>query len=245
MHISAFYVTILHAVKAAGKERIMLLIVHPALRRAKETADIFYYMGIPAVAKRPKEALSEISLCYRAVLLCHPSELPCPEEYVTRLKSFAGGVPIFSLSENDADAALAHLFACTFRADCYSSRVLMGIRAYQTENNMPILGSYTLAGLCLDCDAKSHTYCDIAMDFTKTETMILRYLIRVYPENADVHHILRYAMHPENLSEPASVRTHIWSINRKFEEKTGRRLIVSLPGEGYRILTPEVVTAPV
>ncbi len=221
----------------------MILIVHPALKHAKQAADIFYYMGIPSVARRPKEALSEISLCYRAVLLCHPSALPAPEDYVERLRRMGGGVPIFSLAEDAADHALSHLFALSLDADSYSSHILLKIRAYQEANALPLLGSYTLAGLCLDCDAKRPYYCDRPVDFTKTEAMILRYLIRAYPESADVHHILRYAMRPDNLSEPASIRTHIWSINRKFRMHTGRRLISSLPGEGYRIVTPEVEAA--
>lgn len=221
----------------------MILIVHTARKHAKETADVFYYMGIPAVASKPKEAFSEISLCYRAVLLCHPSALPCPEDYVARLQALGGGTPIFSLSEDAEDERLSHLFAHTFEKDCYSSKVLSGIRAYQAERGLPLLGSYTLAGLCLDCNAKHPTYCDKAMDFTKTEAMILRYLIRTYPDGTDVHHILRYAMRPGNLSEPAGIRTHIWSINKKFAEATGRRLISSLPGEGYRIVTPEVAAA--
>jgi DNA-binding response OmpR family regulator len=217
----------------------MILIIHSALKKAKEAADIFYYMGIPAVAKRPKEALSEISLIYRAVLLCHPSALPSPEEYVQSLRGYSGGVPIFALCEDTEDFALFDLFDSYFKADDYSSKIFAGMRTYQAEHGLPLLGSYTLAGLCLDCDAKRASFCDMAIHFTKTEAMILRYLIRTYPECADVHHILRYAMRPGNLSEPSNIRTHIYGINRKFYEIAGRRLISSLPGEGYRIATPE------
>ena len=221
----------------------MILIIHPSLKNAKQAADIFYYMGIPAVARRPKEALSEISLCYRAVLICHPAALPSPEDYMTRLRSLGGGIPIFSLSEDAFDVSLSSLFEASFDSDSYSSQIFMRIRAYQAEHLLPLLGSYSLAGLCLDCDAKYPTYCDKRIDFTKTEAMILRYLIRTYPESIDVHHILRYAMREGNLSEPSSIRTHIWSINRKFLAATGRRLISSLPGEGYRIVTPEAQAA--
>ena len=221
----------------------MILIIHQARKQAKDAADVFYYMGIPAVAKRPKEALSDIALLYRAVLLCHPSALPSPEDYMERLRSFGGGVPIFALCENAADFELSHLFDLTFTYDSYSSQIFKGIRAYQSENGLPLLGSYALAGLCLDCDQRQAYYCDNPIHFTKTEAMILRYLIRTYPESTDVHHVLRYAMRPGNLSEPASIRTHIYGINRKFAEATGRRLITSIPGEGYRILTPEVAAA--
>ena len=221
----------------------MILIIHQSLKKAKEAADIFYYMGSPAVAKRPKEALSEISLIYRAVLLCHPSALPSPEEYVSGLRGYSGGVPIFALCEDVDDFAISDIFDSYFKADDYSSKIFMEILAYQTEHSLPLLGNYTLAGLCLDCDAKQASFCDKAIHFTRTEAMILRYLIRTYPESVDVHHILRYAMRPGNLSEPSNIRTHIYGINRKFLEITGRRLISSLPGEGYRILTPEVEAA--
>ncbi len=223
----------------------MILIIHQSLKSAKEAADIFYYMGIPAVAKRPKEALSEISLNYRAVLLCCPSALPSPEAYVESLRSYSGGVPIFALCEDEEDFSVSHLFDSYFKADSYSSQIFMRIRAYQAEHGLPLLGSYTLAGLCLDCDAKQASYCDKPIHFTKTEAMILRYLIRSYPESTDVHHVLRYAMRPGNLSEPSSIRTHIYGINKKFTEATGRRLISSLPGEGYRIVTPEMEAAMV
>ncbi len=221
----------------------MILIIHPKLKNAKQTAEVFYYMGIPAVARRPKEALSEASLLYRAILIAAPSALPCPEDYVERLASLCGGTPIFALCESPADNALSPLFAMSFDCDAYSSRIFAEIRNMQQRLGLPLLGSYALAGLCLDCNARFAYYCDKPISFTKTESMILRYLIRTYPEPVSVHHILRYAMRPESLSEPASVRTHIWSINRKFSQETGRRLISALPGEGYRILTPEAAAA--
>ncbi len=217
----------------------MILVIHPKRKSAKQTAEIFYYMGIPAVARRPKEALSEISLQYRAVLICNPSALPCPEEYVDRLRALCGETRLFALAENLADAALSPLFSMTFNADDYSSHILSEIRRLQSQQGLPLLGSYALAGLCLSCDERYPSYCGVPIPFTKTETMILRYLIRTYPEPVSVHHILRYAMRPESLSEPASVRTHIWSINRKFSKKTGRRLITSQSCEGYCILTAE------
>jgi hypothetical protein len=221
----------------------MILIVHPSQKQAKEIADVFYYMGIPASARRPKEALSEASLCYRAILICKPSALPSPEDYAKRLRSVSGGVPLFALAEVGEDHALAPLFEEIFDESSSSARVLTRIRRLQSERALPLLGSYSLAGLSLDCDLACPHYCDAPIGFTKTETMILRYLVRTYPDGADVHHILRYAMRPTSLSEPSGIRTHIWGINRKFFERTGRRLIESIPGEGYRILTPEVEAA--
>lgn len=217
----------------------MILVIHPKLKSAKQTAEIFYYMGIPAVARRPKEALSEISPLYRAVLIANPSALPCPEEYIEKLRTLCAEAQIFSLCQDPEDAALSPLFKMAFDGDAYSSHVLSEIRRLQIAEGLSPLGSYALAGLSLHCNERTARYCDTPIDFTKTETMILRYLIRTYPEPISVHHILRYAMRPDSLSEPASIRTHIRNINRKFLEKTGRRLVSSLPSEGYCILTAE------
>lgn len=221
----------------------MILIVHPKLRQAKEAAEIFAYMGVLAVAAKPKEALSEISLYYRAVLVFNPSALPVAEDFVRRMKERGGGVPLFMVAENEADRKHAALFAHAFDFDDYSSRILLTIRKIQEALSLPPAGCYALAGLCLDCDKKTAYYCDRPIHFTKTEAMILRYLIRTYPNGADVHHVLRYALRPGNLCEPSVIRTHVWSINRKFLQLTGRRLVESLPGEGYRIVTPETEMA--
>ena len=223
----------------------MILIIHPILKQAKESADVFYYMGIPASARRPKEALSEVSLFYRAILICNPSSLPSPEEYVERMRAIGGGTPVFALAESATDYAFSSLFEATFDSTDSSARILLKIREIQADKSLPLLGAYSLAGLSLDCDLSRPHYCDRPMDFTKTEAMILRYLIRTYPESADVHHIMRYAMRPSSLSDPAGIRTHIYGINRKFLSKTGRRLIKSIPGEGYRIVTPETEMATV
>ncbi|MBP3605887.1 MAG: helix-turn-helix domain-containing protein [Clostridia bacterium] len=221
----------------------MILIVHPTQKEARQTAEVFYYMGIPASARRPKEALSALSLCFRAVLVCKPSALPCPEEYVDRLRAIGGGVPIFALNEAQEDLVLSPLFDGAFDSSLSSASILLGIRQLQRRRGLPLLGAYSLAGLVLDCELVRPCYCDRPMDLTRTEAMILRYLVRCYPEYADVHHILRFAMRPTCLSEPAGIRTHICSINRKFMQIAGRRLIASLPGEGYRILTPECEAA--
>ena len=223
----------------------MILIVHPSLKSAKQTADIFYYMGIPASARKPKEALSEASLYYQAILICNPSALPSPEEYVERLRAVSGGVPIFSLTETVADHALRPLFLEAFHAEDSSARILLGIREIQRKLSLPLLGAYSLAGLSLDCELSCPTYCDTQIRFTKTEAMILRYLIRAYPECKDTHHILRYAMRSTSLSDPTGIRTHIYGINRKFLAKAGRKLIESIPGQGYRIITPETEMATV
>ena len=42
------------------------------------------------------------------------------------------------------------------------------------------------------------------------------------------------------MPEESGIRTHISIMNKKFREITGRNLTVLTPGEGYRVLTPEI-----
>ena len=147
------------------------------------------------------------------------------------------------ITEGIEDFALTPLFEAIFDSEDSSARILLRIREIQRSKGLPLLGAYSLAGLSLDCDLSCPQYCDTPIPFTKTEAMILRYLVRTYPDGTDVHHILRYAMRPASLSDPSGIRTHIYGINRKFLSKTGRRLIASTPGEGYKILTPEAEPA--
>ena len=62
---------------------------------------------------------------------------------------------------------------------------------YQREHRLPILGEYILAGL--DVSAYSHgaSYFEEDFPLTKTEAMIIRYLIRCYPAKAKSKNILK------------------------------------------------------
>ena len=82
-------------------------------------------------------------------------------------------------------------------------------------------------------------YFDTRINFTKTEAMILRYLIRSYPLPKNAESILKYSFRPSRTPEPASIRTHISIMNKKLEAATGRRMIILEPGRGYLITTPE------
>lgn len=216
----------------------MLLIISTAKKRAQAVSDMFYYMGVLSYAVTPSEALAEISDLYRAVLILNPSDLADAESYIDKIHSYKSNIPIFAIN-GDKEMAQNSLFDGIFDDDSYSSTLVEEIVRYQFEHNMPLIAHYRLAGIDASCDSVSVTVFGNAVNFTKTETMILRYLIASYPAPQSAKNIVKYAFKPSRKPEITSIRTHISVMNRKFREKTGKTLFASLPTVGYIISTPE------
>ena len=217
----------------------MVLIISSSKKRAQLINDIFYYMGVISYAVTPSEAYSEFSGIYRAALIIEPDTLPDAEELVTKLRSYAGSVPIFAISDkkNYNDGA----FDGTFSDSIYSSTLVEEIVRYQNEHMLPLSAHYRLAGIDASCTNERVAVLDKTISFTKTETMILRYLIAYYPTPQSAKRIVKYAYKPTKKPEISSIRTHISVMNKKFRDLTGRNLLLSLDKEGYVVSTPELV----
>ncbi|MBQ9487791.1 MAG: hypothetical protein IJU91_08360, partial [Selenomonadaceae bacterium] len=71
--------------------------------------------------------------------------------------------------------------------------------------------------------------------------MILRTLILYYPLCVSAKAIIKYAYRPSRAPQLCNIRTHISVMNRKFRMLTGRNLIGPIAGNGYTILTPELL----
>jgi len=219
----------------------MVLIVHRKRLAARTVSDLFYYMNILSRPATPSEALSEISLLYRAVIVLDPETLPEPKEFVTRLKSYAKTVPVFAVSDNLASFADIDAFDGHFKFSCLSARLAWYIANHCKRNKLPCLGEYKAAGFNATCDLDTIFYFNDRLSLTKTEAMIVRLMIRAYPLPMRPTDVLKYAFKQSRLPEPSSVRTHVSSINKKFRLLAGRKLIVMVPDEGYTLLTPEII----
>ncbi len=191
-------------------------------------------MGILAYGVAPMAALSEVSRMYSAVLVSSLVGVPDPEDYISKLRSYAD-IPIFALSDE-----YNPLFDKCFGTNIYSSTLATSIAAYLTERGERPLGIYRLAGIDASADEARATYFDKDLGFTKTETMILRYLIKVYPTPAVAKDILKYAFRATRRPEVASVRTHISVMNKKFARISGMPLTFPSQEAGYVIATPEL-----
>lgn len=218
---------------------IMVLIIHTSKSKARAIGDIFYYMGVISYATTPQEAMSEISDRYRAVLIVDPELLPDAKSYADKLRSYNPYRPVFAISDTNTHT-LADIFDGVYPNNIYSSRLIEEIVRFQVEHGLPITTQYRLAGIDASCNAAVVSVFDRSVLFTKTETMILRYMIAAYPTPADAKSILKYAFKPLRKPEEASIRTHVSVMNKKFKKVRNRSLFHSIPGEGYVILTPEI-----
>lgn len=215
----------------------MILIISSTKKKAQAISDIFYYMGVLSYAATPSEALSEISSLYRALIILDPEELADAEDYLSRIRSYSSKIPIFTLS--DGKDSLHNSFDGVFENSIYSSTLIERIAYYQKQHALPLSAHYRLAGIDASCYLKHVKAFDDLIGFTKTETMILRYLIASYPIPQSSSEIIKYSFKPSRRPELTSIRTHISVMNKKFREVRGRNLFLSIPGEGYVVATPE------
>ena len=215
----------------------MVLIISTSKRKAQIINEIFYYMGVLSYAATPTEALSEISGVYRAALVLDPQDLPDTVSFISKLKSYASLIPIFAIS--DSNDYQKDVFDGNFKNSIYSSTLIEKIVEYQYNHKLPLSAHYRVAGIDASCDSERVTFFDKTIPFTKTEVMILRYLIASYSTPQDARSILKYAYKHSKKPESASIRTHISVMNRKFRDSTGKHLFFSIEKEGYFISTPE------
>lgn len=215
----------------------MVLIISTSKRKAQIINEIFYYMGVLSYAATPTEALSEISGVYRAALVLDPQDLPDTVSFISKLKSYASLIPIFAIS--DSNDYQKDVFDGNFKNSIYSSTLIEKIVEYQYNHKLPLSAHYRVAGIDASCDSERVTFFDKTIPFTKTEVMILRYLIASYSTPQDARSILKYAYKHSKKPESASIRTHISVMNRKFRDSTGKHLFFSIEKEGYVISTPE------
>ena len=217
----------------------MVLVISSSKKRAQVISDIFYYMGVLSYAATPQEALSEFSGLYRAALVIEPTSLPDQESFVAKLRSYARSVPVFAIS--DTNDHIEEIFDKSFANSIYSSTLVEEIVRYQSEHRLPLSAHYRLAGIDASCTSERVLLFDKALTFTKTETMILRYLIASYPTPQNARKILKYAYKPSRKPETSSIRTHISVMNRKFRDACGKNLFLAIEKEGYVISTPEII----
>ena len=213
----------------------MILIIDRSKKDAVKMAEMLYYMGVLAYGTEPKEALSEISNIYHAVVIINPNNLPDTVNYIHKIRSYVS-IPIFALSKDrvNSDFVFDGIFSNT-----YASSVLNHIIDHCIKKGYYTPGIYRLAGFDASINLNTTVYMDKALPFTKTENMILRILIRSYPNPVNAKYILRHAFRTSRIPDISNIRTHISIMNKKFRNISNRNLIEPIFGQGYRILTPE------
>lgn len=218
----------------------MILVISTSKKNARALSDMFYYMGILASGHTPTEALSEISTAYRAVIVLNPATLPDKRDFLQRIRSYTLSVPCFAVT-SEPDEIDRMIFDDVLGGSVYAPKIYSKIIEYSEAHRLPKPGKYKIAGIDASCDLSTSTYFTHSLKFTRTENMILRAMIRIYPNPMRAKEILKYAFRPSKLPDISNIRTHISVMNKKFREITERNLIILEPGKGYLILTPEIM----
>ena len=218
----------------------MLLIVTRSKRAATAVNDIIYRTGVLTHLVKPTEAFNDVSYAYRAVLVMEPQTFPDIEDFLRRLREYVGKMPIFSLSEDGPKNPYAHLFDKSYKIAIMSATLLSSISEVCAEMGMPSIGDYRFGNIDASADLKQALYRDREIDFTRTEMMIIRYLMRVYPLPQSSREILKHSFRPGKQPMPETIKTHISLINKKFRSHSGRNLIIMLD-KGYILLTPKIM----
>jgi len=220
----------------------MVLIISYKNKEARSLSEIFYFMGILSYGTTLYEGLSEISPLYRAIILVHPEKFPDPRDYVERIRSYSSSIPVFGISDDlKSMKQCEEYLSMTFKYATYSSILASKMAKYAHEHKLPVLGDYRVAGINAAADQTNVTCFERPIVLTKTQKMILRFLIRSYPNPMMTRKILKYAFRQSRVPENSTVRTHISIINKKYREMFGRNIITMLPFEGYVIITPKLV----
>ena len=214
----------------------MILVISKSEKSANAVADMFRYMGILATAATPSRALSQISTVFSAVLIVNPASLADANDYFDRLSSYAASVPIFALCEKGESPTFKRDIKI-FTSSTYASRIVSEISDYSAERGLRIIGDYRLTGIDASVEGRRVRYFGKEILLTKTETMIVRALIRTYPVKTPPTKLLDYVFKTAKRPDVSNVRTHISMINKKFRAVTGENIISSCAGFGYSIIT--------
>jgi DNA-binding response OmpR family regulator len=137
------------------------------------------------------------------------------------------------------------VFDLIIKRSTYASKILEHIRRYCESVGIQPPGSYSLDGIKAFAASKTPTFVHSELPLTKTETMILRTLIKTYPRRVGASEILKYAFRQSRIPDISNVRTHISVINKKFRGLRGENLITFEEGRGYVILTPAVISGEI
>ena len=193
----------------------MVLIISQTLRNAVSVSHMFYHMSIISYPCTPNTALREISTNYNAVLVIEPNDLPDTADFVKKLRSEAP-VPIFAVANEPKNCRSSHVFDKVFRNAILSGNLVKLMYDYMRSNGLPFIGDYKYAGLNTHCVLKIPTYFFLDVNLTKTERMILSYLIATYYEQQPAKSIIKYAFKYGRRPDISCVRSHISQINKKF-----------------------------
>ena len=178
---------------------------------------------------------------YRAILVTSPEAPGIDEEFVSMLRRFSLGAPIFALyaGENGPEnAVFSNFYDKVYPESEISYDLISDIIKYQGSRGMKTVGNYKVIGLDVSVFTSTPAFFDVPVSLTKTEIMIIRLLTVTYPTPVKAADILKFAFKSAKCPEISNIRTHVSSINKKLSPMLERPFISSESRIGYKVTTP-------
>ncbi len=216
----------------------MILAIASTAAAADSVAEMFRYMGILCYPTSYKELSREIGPSYRAVIAIEPSGTPNAELFLSTVPRNAPTALLYAIDSKGFD--LPDLVR-TYPPSACSSRIAADMERDALLRGTEPVGHYSAVGIEAELGSKYATYFDKRLPFTRTELMILRYLLASYPTPRSADDILKYAFKRTRQPQIAGVRTHLCVMNKKFSELFGGRLIGSSDGKYSLLHTREAI----
>ncbi len=216
----------------------MLLIVDKSRKNGKIMCNIAYISGILSHSVTPYELLKEISPHYSAVLMVNPDSYKEDREYYDKIRSYILGIPLFAFNTEKSCHRTDEYFDKIFY-EKFSPVVINDMMSFARSNSLRPLGKYCGFGYQASAQYASPEFFDEELSLTKTQLMILRLLLRVYPSKMSTADIFKYAFKSGKQIELASIRTHISMLNKNCRVVTNRNAVEFVANEGYAFNAPK------
>ncbi len=221
----------------------MVLIIDKAESKAATFSDMFRYMGILAFATTPEHAAIEISNRHKAIIFLRPELMFDAEDIVNIARTYSLDSDVFAISSVAArDRKLYSLFDAVFEPETPPARLISEILGFVAEKRDYAVGTYRVLGIDASITQPKPTYFDTPIALTKTETLILRFLISSYPVPRKADDIIKYVFRQGRRPEASSIRTHISTLNRKFRDTVNKKAVSFINGKGYIVEITEPIS---
>ena len=214
----------------------MLLIINSQKKRAVGLSDALRLMGYLSCPLTPSEIGAKMSPAFKAAIIFSGSGIADPEALIRTVRTYNRSLPLFLIGEGDYPE---NEILKTLPVDSSATATVKTVTSELKKRGLPLPGDYRALGFCATVDLPTATYFGTPIGLTRSETMILRYLIASYPAPRSAKDILSYAYRQSRLPESGCVRTQLSCMNRKLREATGHAMTEYIPELGYRLTSPK------
>lgn len=205
---------------------MILLFSNPKSERAEALRQMLYFIGIITVSAPSLHSLPFPAEKFSAVLIV---DAPQDDELLALTKAFHDR--LFCLG----DAPIGE--AVPLKLGAYASEIVSEIRSHLISSGQRPSGEYKLFALDASYDRDGVYFGQKRISFTRTEAMLLRSLIALYPIPLTQDELLASAFRAARIPEASNIRTHICVMNKKFRILTARQLIASAEHSEYSLLS--------